>query len=226
MAAALGSAILAACGAPPSSTPIPLTPIPAATPTLSAGEHEELIAKLKGLAVELVAEYRNPLGGYSVRYPEGWSYKEVKVSVAFVKGEEVPELPGVGTPLASLLEDRRVAFLLAGIATLQIGLVAAGLEGWQCPVKATLGVPCPGCGLSTAVILLLRGEWRAALSAHAFAPIFLLGLVLMAVVAILPGRLHRETVLRIAALEHRTGIVTLVLVGLVIYWCARLLGLS
>nr|HID13878.1 DUF2752 domain-containing protein [Anaerolineae bacterium] len=128
--------------------------------------------------------------------------------------------------LASLLEHRRVALLLGGIATLQIGLVAAGLDGWQCPVKATLGVPCPGCGLSTAMVLLLRGEWRAALSTHAFAPIFLLGFVLMAVVSVLPARLHRRAVLRIAALERRTGMATFVLLGLVVYWCVRLLGLS
>jgi len=128
--------------------------------------------------------------------------------------------------LASLLENRLVALLLGGIAALQIGLVAAGLDGWQCPIKATLGVPCPGCGLGTAMLLLLRGEWRAAISTHAFAPSFLLGFALMGAVSALPGRLHREAVCRIAALERRTGIVTFVLLGLVVYWGARLLWLS
>ena len=109
---------------------------------------------------------------------------------------------------------------------LQIGLVATGLDGWQCPVKAALGIPCPGCGLSTAMVLLLRGEWRAALSTHAFAPVLLFGFVLMAVVTALPEPLHRKAVSRIAALERRTGIVTGVLLALVVYWCVRLLGLS
>ncbi len=127
--------------------------------------------------------------------------------------------------LASLLEERWVALLLLGIGILQVGLAAVGLQGWQCPVRATLGVPCPGCGLSTAMALLLRGEWRAALSTHAFAPIFLLGFALLAVVSALPGRLHREATRRIAALERRTGIVTFVLLSLVVYWGVRLRGL-
>ena len=128
--------------------------------------------------------------------------------------------------LAPLLENRLIALLLVAVMTLQLGLAAVGLDGWQCPVKATLGVPCPGCGLSTAMILLLRGEWRAALSTHAFAPIFLVGFILMAVVAVLPSRLHWRAVRWIALLESRTGPVTFVLLGLVVYWGVRLFGSS
>ena len=126
--------------------------------------------------------------------------------------------------LAPLLERRGVALLLSGIAALQVGLVAVGLDGWRCPVRAAFGVPCPGCGLSTAMVLLLRGEWRTALSAHLFAPLFLIGCVLMLFVATLPGRLHRQAVPCVAAVERRTGIVTFALVALVVYWVIRLLG--
>jgi hypothetical protein len=127
--------------------------------------------------------------------------------------------------LASLMRDRWSALLLVGVAALQVGLVALGLDGWRCPIKAALGVPCPGCGLSAAMVLLLQGEWRAALSSHAFAPVFLFGFVLMAVVSLLPGRLHQTIVRWIAAVECRTGVVTLVLLALVVYWGFRLFGL-
>jgi len=127
--------------------------------------------------------------------------------------------------LASLLENRQVAFVLSGIAMLQMGVVAAGLVGWQCPVEATLGVPCPGCGLSAAMVLLIRGEWRAALARHAFAPIFLFGFILMAVVVVLPDRLRGRAVHWIGLLERRTGAVACVLLGLILYWVVRLLGL-
>jgi hypothetical protein len=128
--------------------------------------------------------------------------------------------------LAPLLEKRWEALLLVGAAALQVGLTYTGLPGWVCPIKAALGVPCPGCGLSTAVGLLLHGKWHAAFSAHAFAPIFLSGFIIMAVVAVLPGRLHREAVRWIAVIERRTGVMAFLLLGLLFYWGLRLLWLG
>ena len=129
----------------------------------------------------------------------------------------------IGRPiLASLLEDRRVALLLSVVGAVQLALVAIEWEGWQCPIKATLHIPCPGCGLSTAMLLLIRGKWHAAISTHAFAPIFLLGFVLMTITALLPAPFHQRVVHRTAELEGRTGVVTYVLLGLVVYWVIRL----
>lgn len=124
--------------------------------------------------------------------------------------------------LAPLLSNRLFSLLLTGIGVLQVALVTAGLPGWQCPVKAALGVPCLGCGLSTAMALLLRGRWYDALSTHAFAPFFLFGFILMAVVGVLPERLRVSTIDRVASLERRTGLVAFLLLGLVAYWVVRL----
>jgi hypothetical protein len=127
--------------------------------------------------------------------------------------------------LAPLVGERRATLLLVAIGILQVGLTAAGLPGWPCPVKTFLGIPCPGCGLSSALVWLLRGEWDNALRAHIFAPVFLLGFVLMAVVSMLPGGLHRKVVGEIARLERRTGIMAFLLLGLMAYWGLRLLWL-
>jgi hypothetical protein len=123
-----------------------------------------------------------------------------------------------------LLRNRKIALLLLGIALLQLGLVSGALVGWQCPVQTTLGIPCPGCGLSKAIIALVRGEWRAALFEHAFAPVFLLGYILMMAVVALPGRQYRLVVRWVAVIERRTGLVLCVLLGLVVYWLVRLVG--
>ncbi len=125
--------------------------------------------------------------------------------------------------LAPLLEKRGVMALLLAISTLQVGLVATGLPGWPCPVKSFLGISCPGCGLSTAVVYLLQGEWENALRSHAFAPLFLFGFMLAAVVTVLPGDTHRQAVSKVARLERRTGMVAFLLLGLVAYWVLRLL---
>jgi hypothetical protein len=75
------------------------------------------------------------------------------------------------------------------------------------------------------MVLLLRGKWHAALAEHAFAPVFLLGFLLMAVVALLPGRSRQRVVGWIDVAERRTGLVTFVLLALVVYWGFRLFGL-
>ena len=125
--------------------------------------------------------------------------------------------------VGSLLQNRTESLALTLAAGLQLGLSFAHLPGWDCPIKAVLGIPCPGCGLSTASALLLHGEWHEALQVHAFAPL-LVGLVgLAALVSLLPGPVHRQAVLAISAIECRTGVTAWLLVGLFLYWGFRLL---
>jgi len=124
-------------------------------------------------------------------------------------------------PFASLLRSRATGALLSGIAALQLGLVAAGLPAWSCPLLQTFGIPCPGCGLTRAALELLNGQWRAALSHHAFAPVLLLALVVIGGASLLPESLRGPLVDGVERMEGRTGLTALVLVGLVLYWIAR-----
>jgi Protein of unknown function (DUF2752) len=125
------------------------------------------------------------------------------------------------SPFASLLRSRPAAALLAGIAALQLGLAVRGLPGWPCPFLHGLGIPCPGCGLSRAAIELLRGQWRAALSHHAFAPILLVAVAMIGGASLLPEGLRLRLIDGVERLERRSGLTALVLVGLVLYWIAR-----
>jgi hypothetical protein len=125
-------------------------------------------------------------------------------------------------PFASLLRSRPLAALLAGISALHLGLVALGLSGWPCPLLHGLGIPCPGCGLSRATLELLRGEWRAALADHAFAPVLLVALGMIGSASLLPEGLRRPLIDAVERLERRTGLTALVLAALVLYWIARL----
>ncbi|MDH4135137.1 MAG: tetratricopeptide repeat protein [Anaerolineae bacterium] len=54
---------------------------------------EEEIAKLKESA-----EYRHPVGGYSLRYPDGWYYAESETQVLFAESEEALEVIGKEAP--------------------------------------------------------------------------------------------------------------------------------
>jgi hypothetical protein len=125
------------------------------------------------------------------------------------------------SPFASLLRSRPVAALLAGVAGVQLALVSGGISGWPCPLLHGLGIPCPGCGLSRASLELLHGDWQAALTRHAFAPVVLAGLAMIGVASLLPDRFRLPLAEGVARLERRTGLSALLLVGLVLYWIAR-----
>lgn len=106
---------------------------------------------------------------------------------------------------------------------MQLSLSALGLPAWRSPLHSTFGIPDFGCGLTRAILALLRGDWRTSLTFHAFAPFFLSALTLIVLAAILPATLREKIIVQIEALERRTGLTTILLVGLVVYWLARLL---
>lgn len=125
--------------------------------------------------------------------------------------------------LASMLHKRWVVLLFAGFGAIQVSLAIAGLAGWQCPIRSTLGVRCPGCGMTSAIAMLLNGEWRLALQTHAFAPLLLIIWFLLLTAVTLPSHLLDKISRYIARLEQRTGITAIILLSMVIYWLLQVL---
>ncbi|MBE6376788.1 MAG: DUF2752 domain-containing protein [Lentisphaerae bacterium] len=75
-------------------------------------------------------------------------------------------------------------FLLPGVLFAGYFALTCWAETSICPVKAVTGLPCPGCGLTTAGMALLRGDWQAAYQANAMifafppvAAIFIISLI-------------------------------------------------
>jgi Protein of unknown function (DUF2752) len=126
-------------------------------------------------------------------------------------------------PLSPLFRQRSVAVGLLGLATVQLGLFWLGLPGWPCPFLKLFGVPCPGCGLTRAIALLALGDFHAALAFHAFAPLFLIGIVLSGISGVLPQKTREPLIDKLELIERRTGLSVIILAGLVVYWLARLL---
>jgi hypothetical protein len=126
---------------------------------------------------------------------------------------------------STLIQNRTEGLAIVGAGTLLVGLHLAGLPGWACPFKSLFGIPCPGCGLTTATGQLLHGQLIASLHTHAFAPIFVLAFFVMAVVLFLPEKQRVSTVAWIAKFERCTGMTSLVLAALLLYWVVRLAGL-
>jgi len=126
--------------------------------------------------------------------------------------------------LALIMQNRWFLALIAGLAIVQVGLAAAGWRGWQCPIHLISGVPCPGCGLSRAMALFIQGKWQTAIEVHAFAPILAVAVGFLAITAIMPRSLQHQAARRVAALEKRSGIVSVVVLAMFIYWGLRLSG--
>jgi hypothetical protein len=123
--------------------------------------------------------------------------------------------------LGPLLLNRWLIRIFLGVGLIQLILVATGLNGWQCPIRATVGITCPGCGLTTAMTLLAKGQWATAVETHAFAPIFFGVLALMMAAIMFPRSYLKKLSTRVAALERKTGVTAIITLGMVCYWLLR-----
>lgn len=127
------------------------------------------------------------------------------------------------TAFSGLLASRPTCLSITGALGLHGFLLALGLPSWQCPIRHGLGVPCPGCGLSRAMISSLHGDWQHALLMHAFAPVAIVALLLIMVSGLLPTGWRGSLVGGVRSLETHTGITFFLLTGLMAYWLVRLL---
>jgi hypothetical protein len=127
------------------------------------------------------------------------------------------------TVLSPILHDRRLSSVISGVAALQVLLTLLHFPGWPCPLLNAAGVPCPGCGLTRATLFLIHGDWKQSLTMHAFAPLLVLALLLITFSAIAPKALAQRMANRTETVERYSGLTTFLLVGLIVYWLARLL---
>jgi hypothetical protein len=136
-----------------------------------------------------------------------------------------PALRTIGlvfSPLvASILLKQKTVRIMSAIASFQLVATMSGIQGWQCPMYSTIGIPCPGCGLSRAAVSLIRGDWRTALSTHAFAPLLVIAILFTVILSLLPRRFYRIAVQRLAVLESNSGLTVLLLIGFIGYWGLR-----
>jgi hypothetical protein len=127
------------------------------------------------------------------------------------------------SPIAPLLRDRRFGLVLAGALGFHVGLLSLNLPAWECPFFRLTGVPCPGCGLTRACMLLLRGEVQASIRFHAFAPFFLVLIAMMIVATLLPRSVTEPFIYKAENLERQTGLTIIIFGGLILYWLVRIL---
>ena len=125
--------------------------------------------------------------------------------------------------LAPVMQNRWVMFLMSAVIVTQVAITAMASTAWQCPLKSTLGIACPGCGLSRAMVLLVQGKWLNAVYVHAFAPIAVGASVLLITGMLLPKTMRYKAATYLAAFERRSGVAAWLLLSVLIYWICRLM---
>ena len=80
--------------------------------------------------------------------------------------------------------------------------------------------------MTRATLFLMRGDWKQALTMHAYAPVLVLGLLIITLCTVAPRNHVDKIIVRTETLERYTGITFILLGGLIVYWLARLLLLQ
>lgn len=124
--------------------------------------------------------------------------------------------------LGPLMQRRWIIALLTTAVFVMMTLTAMRITAWQGPLRSTLGMPCPGCGLTRATVLFVQGHWQASISLHGFAPIVLAIGILLATGSAMPQRLRHKMVAHATDFERRTGITALLIISALIYWILRI----
>jgi hypothetical protein len=131
--------------------------------------------------------------------------------------------PWFAPVIAPMLRQRKLVLVLGAMGVAQLSAGIFHLPGVMCPMLHGLGIPCPGCGATRACAAMLQGDWHTWLRMHALAPCFLLAVGLFAAAAVLPARPREAMIDVVERIERRTGLTSLMLAVLLVYWIARLL---
>jgi glycerol-3-phosphate acyltransferase PlsY len=82
---------------------------------------------------------------------------------------------------------------MAGLGAAMVGsiypmiMAHTGGHGLPCPLRALTGVPCPFCGLTTAAVALVHGQWATAASTSPLA--YLVAALVVGTTPVLAARL-------------------------------------
>ncbi len=111
-------------------------------------------------------------------------------------------------------KNRRLIYSVLGVVCGIVVILGAMklFLGVTCPMKFLIGLPCPGCGLSRAFELLLRGKVEQSFRMHPF----LIPYLLMFVMEMFFRTKHEKYAIL------KNGYIVLVVVTSLIFYCWRM----
>jgi hypothetical protein len=125
------------------------------------------------------------------------------------------------SPLGGLLRSAVACRWLTAAAALLLASASLRFTLWNCPFLLLTQHRCPGCGLTRATAALAAGHVRAAVEQHAFAPVALLGIAVVAAAAFAPAGLRDRLAGFVERVDRGAWLSAALLIALFGYWGLR-----
>ena len=126
--------------------------------------------------------------------------------------------------LRALLESPWVVRVVALVVLAQLITSSINMPLFTCPFYNVTHLPCPGCGLSRALLTLLQGHWGTMWKLHPFAPAFALFGLELGSTLLLPDSRRRVWVQRLVQFEEHTHLHAIGLLLFAVFGLLRLLS--
>ncbi|MFU8781008.1 MAG: DUF2752 domain-containing protein [Kiritimatiellia bacterium] len=124
--------------------------------------------------------------------------------------------------LRLLLESRLPGILLGVVSAIYLALLHFGVVIYRCPLQTNTGLFCAGCGLSTALLAMFRGQFAVMWIQHPFAPYFVLLGAVVFLAGVLPEIPRKIWILFVLRMEYRTRLHAVVLISFAAFGAVRL----
>lgn len=125
--------------------------------------------------------------------------------------------------LAPIMRDRTISLILAAIPLVFLVLEDTTPFHWVCPFHALTNLPCPGCGMTRALISLAHLDVVEAVSMHPFSPLLVLGWTGWVIISVAPSKTRMKAIETIELIERKTAAVYLFFALFIAFGLARLL---
>jgi len=97
------------------------------------------------------------------------------------------------------------------------------IPGYQCPFKMIFGIPCPGCGLTTGFLAILRLDFLEAYQANVLAIPLFLAFVLVTILAITDFIYKKEVLIKLRYTPLSNKTISILIAITAINWAVNIL---
>ncbi|MBD3387106.1 DUF2752 domain-containing protein [candidate division KSB1 bacterium] len=121
------------------------------------------------------------------------------------------------------LANRKILYAIFFFFFIAILAKQFNFDIWYCPIKSATGIKCPGCGMVTSLLHIVKGNWTAALQSNPFAYFFFPGFLVLLIISLLPEPCYGKSLHFLDRLEKKSHLIHIILFLFVCFGLSRAL---